>query len=82
MLAVARREERSNVIKKLYVHDLIIPFYIIIFNNLYTAVNKKDRGSPMTIKEMHRRGFEPLTSRFVAGCSIRLSYRCIREAKL
>lgn len=27
---------------------------------------------------MHRRGFEPLTSRFVAVCSIQLSYRCIK----
>lgn len=25
---------------------------------------------------MHRRGFEPLTSWFVAKCSIQLSYRC------
>jgi hypothetical protein len=28
---------------------------------------------------MHRRGFEPLTSRFVAECSIQLSYQCMRQ---
>ncbi len=27
---------------------------------------------------LHRRGFEPLTARFVAGYSIQLSYRCKR----
>ncbi len=31
---------------------------------------------------MHRRGFEPLTSRFVAVYSIQLSYRCISFSKI
>jgi hypothetical protein len=29
---------------------------------------------------MHRRGLEPLTTRFEAGYSIRLSYRCEKDA--
>ena len=28
----------------------------------------------------HRRGFEPLTPRFVVWCSIQLSYRCLAAA--
>jgi hypothetical protein len=28
-------------------------------------------------EKMHRRGLEPLTTRFEAGYSIRLSYRCL-----
>lgn len=31
-------------------------------------------------RELHRRGLEPLTTRFEAGYSIQLSYRCFLNA--